>query len=119
LIALEDDENEAWVTEQADADDAAVAIAYTLRTLACDDSQDAEFVARHAYEALDYHVNDGPGYMAEEVVLANPLVQAELSRQRLDLEEVRGSRPRLTDVARRVRERALNDAPGFFGPSSG
>lgn len=119
LIPQEDDGP--WVMEHAAAEDAASAVAYALRCRQSGHAQEAAWSARRAYEALDHHViNRGnidttkPG--AEERVLGHSVVQAELARQRRDLDEVLGAVDvDVRDVAARLRDRAVAEGTIFFG----
>ncbi len=118
LIPREDDNS--WVPEQAWAEDAAAAVAYALRCRENGLSADAAWAARRAYEALDHFVvaktgidTSRPG--ANEEVLSSPLVQAELSRQRRDIDELlAGDREDVASVARRMRQRALAESKIIF-----
>src|SRR5260221_8376497 len=112
LIPGEDDEP--WIDEQAYADDAASAIAYTLRALEDGESQEAAWAARRAYEAADHHVSHRLGIEGESQVLSHPIVQAELSRQRRNLEELLGGRDESAGPFVRLRDRARTEAPEFF-----
>jgi uncharacterized protein YjaG (DUF416 family) len=111
-----------WVQEQAYAEDAAAAVAYVLRAVESGDPQEAAWAARRAYEALDqYAINMGgidvnqPG--AEAAVLARAEVQAELSAQRADIEELeRATESRPVTAAEslvRLQERARRAAHSF------
>ena len=118
LIPREDDGT--WVWEQAAAEDAASALAYALRCRRTGNAQEAAWAGRRAYEALDHFVVDQEGVNTnapggENRVLSHPLVQAELSRQRQDLEELLGAaETELPTIATRIRHRAEADAQMFF-----
>ena len=122
LIPQEDEGS--WVPEQAYAEDAASAVAYALRARSTGESQEAAYAARVAYEALDYFVSNRdnidrniPG--EEQRVLSAPLVQAEIERQRRDLDELLGAQLQdVTSAISRVRDRAKAEAAEFFGPVS-
>lgn len=116
LIPAEDDEP--WIDEQPYADDAASAIAYTLRALEDGEPREAAWAARRAYEAADHHVMHRVGVEGESQVLAHPIVQVELLRQRRDLEELLGARRESADLFVRLRTRAKADASTFFASSS-
>jgi hypothetical protein len=116
LIPGEDDEP--WVEEQAYADDAASAMAYTLRALDTGEPQEAAWAARRAYEAADHHVMHRLGVDGETQVLAHPIVQAEFSRQRRDLDEILGARRESAGLFVRLRDRAKAEAPAFFASGS-
>ncbi len=116
LIPGEDDEP--WVDEQAYAEDAASAVAYTLRALESREPQEAAWAARRAYEAADHYVTHRIGIEGELQVLAHPIVQAELARQRRDLDELRWAGQEPTGLIDRLRDRARTEASTFFGLKS-
>jgi len=109
-----------WVEEQAAAEDGAAAVAYTLRCRQSGEAIEAAWAGRRTYEALDHFVinrenidTNQPG--GEWQVLGHPLVQAELRRQRRDLDELMGMVGKsLPDLARRLHERAKSEAAIFF-----
>jgi len=77
----------------AAAEDAARAVAYVVDTILEGRADDALYAGSVAYQAVDQHVISlqrkemgKPG--SEEQILAHPLVQAELARQRRDLIEL-------------------------------
>ena len=105
-----------WIPEQADAEDAGAAVAYALRCRQNGRGQEAAWSARRAYEALDRYVINRedidvnvPG--AETQVLAHPLVQAELTRQLRDLQDLATG----PDTALRLQARAATEGASFFG----
>jgi uncharacterized protein YjaG (DUF416 family) len=113
LIPREDDGP--WVMEQAAADDAASALAYSLRCRRTGQAQEAAWAARRAYEAVDHyvinteHINtNSPG--AEARILSHPLVHAELARQQRDLDELL----RRTVTVGSLRERSGMEAAIFL-----
>lgn len=112
LVPGEDDQP--WVEEQAYADDAASAVAFTLRALESGEPQEAAWAARRAYEALDHHVIHRLGIEAEEQVLAHPVVQAELERQHRDVDELHATRQDPASLILRLRERARAESAVFF-----
>ena len=85
LIPDEDDLN----FFSAQADDAAGALAYALRSLNDPNPQEAAWAARRAYESADNLVISRAeveiGGTAEEYILRDPLIQTELARQDEDL----------------------------------
>lgn len=109
-----------WVVEQIYAEDAGAALAYALRCRLTAQSQEAAWAARRAYEAVHHWVVhresvdlNVPG--AEARVLAHHLVQAELARQRTDLEDLRACPPDpLQPVIAQVRARATIDSKHVF-----
>lgn len=118
LIPAEDDAP--WIEEQAGAEDAGAAVAYALRARAGGKSQEAAWAARRSYEAIDHHLThragidpSAPG--GEERLRRHPLVQAELTRQRRDLEDLRrGVEAGDTAVVERIRSRAVDEASVMF-----
>jgi uncharacterized protein YjaG (DUF416 family) len=118
LIPREDDGP--WIPEQAWAEDAASAVAYALRCRENGRSAESAWAARRAYEAVDHFVIaktsidiSRPG--ANEAVLSSPLVQAELARQRRDMDELLAEyRDDVVSLAQRMRERALTESKIIF-----
>jgi uncharacterized protein YjaG (DUF416 family) len=109
---------EPWLDEQPYADDAASAIAYTLRAVKSGEPQESAWAARLAYEAADHHVIHRLDIESESQVLAHPIVQSELSRQRRDLEELLEAREESRGLFVRFRDRARTEAPTFFASKS-
>jgi len=115
-----------WSPTRAYAEDAAAAIAYGLRVLNKGDSQEAAWAARRVYEALDHFVIntsgvDGDGPDVEEQVLQHPLVQAELKRQRRDLEALVVAHSQSRDTRATIdslRKMAMSEASTFFGSAA-
>jgi len=111
-----------WVPEQAWAEDAAAAVAYALRCRQNGQAQEAAWAARRAYEALDHFVIAKEGIDtnkagAAQLVLAHPLVQAELLRQQRDLRELLAENQEdLLQVAQRMRQRAKVESEVIFQP---
>jgi hypothetical protein len=108
-----------WIEQQAAAEDAGAALAYALRCRKTGESQEAAWAARCCYEALDHFVInrddiDTNEAGAEAVVVADPLVQAELIRQQRDLEVLR-LHGEEKDMAARLRLRAIAEASLVFG----
>lgn len=109
-----------WTKEANYAQDAGISVAYTLRTRITGEAQEAAWSARHAWESLDQFVIDKEGLdknrssdMAR--ALSHPLVQAELSRQSRDLDELRGiSGENFDEVIARLRDRAKAESETFF-----
>jgi thioesterase domain-containing protein len=106
----------------AQAEDAATALSYAFECRQDGASQKAGWAAQCAYSALDdFVINrdhiDMNARGARERVLLHPLIQAELSRQRRDLEELlrvpdEGS---MAGVVDRLHERAKAEASTVFG----
>ena len=118
LIPSQDDAP--WVPEQAYAEDAAAALAYALRCWRTDDPQEAAWAARRAFEAVDQFVirrerinlND-PNQAGR--VASHQIVQAELARQKRDLDELtQVSAEGMLDLIIRIRDRAQREAPHVF-----
>jgi len=102
--------------EQAYADDAASAVAYTFRAMESGEPQEAAWAARRAYEAGDYYVTTRLGIEDEGQVLRHPIIQAEFARQRQDLQELFGITEEPGQVFKRLRTRAKADGRNFFAP---
>jgi uncharacterized protein YjaG (DUF416 family) len=90
---IPDEDPQTWIPEQGPAEDAAAAVSYALEARRTRSSQEAAWSARRAYEAVDEYIVDHhnidtnlPG--EELVVLSDPLMQAELARQKRDLDEL-------------------------------
>ncbi|MGD0094730.1 MAG: DUF416 family protein [Planctomycetota bacterium] len=104
-----------WPTEQAEAEDAASALAYALRCRRNGQSEEVGAAAKRAYEAVDCYVikhgeidTNAPG--AEAEILSHPLIQVELGRQKRDLDELLNGR---IDIAG-LRGRAKAEAATFL-----
>jgi uncharacterized protein YjaG (DUF416 family) len=108
--------------ETAYADDAAAAVAYTIRARLAGDPQEAAWAARRAYEAVDHFIvsqlnstiveRDQEGNIA-----SHPLAQAELMRQQDDLKDllsVSAEKPVPTSLISDLRDRARRDAELFL-----
>jgi uncharacterized protein YjaG (DUF416 family) len=123
FLALIPDENkDTWADSLPSAQDAATALVYALEARVKSGSKEAGWSARCAYDALDRFVmHDDSGVVVtanEQRLLEHPLVQAELGRQRRDLEELLNVRERdVRDVAARLRDRAKQEAGIVFGSS--
>lgn len=113
-----------WAPDQAWAEDAAAAVTYALRCRQSGQSQEAAWAARRAYEALDHFVISQEGIEAtkagaEEQVLAHPLVQAELLRQRHDLDELLAADDQdVVRVAKRMHMKAQAESEAVFNPNT-
>jgi uncharacterized protein YjaG (DUF416 family) len=121
LIPKEDEEDSGpWVPQQAWAEDAAAAVTYALRCRLNGQPQEAAWAARRAYEALDHFVISQEGIdvnsaASEERVLSHPLVQAELLRQRRDLDELLvANQQDVAQIAPRMRARAQAESEMVF-----
>jgi uncharacterized protein YjaG (DUF416 family) len=110
-----------WLPGQAAAEDAAAALAYVVRCRQNGEAQEAVWAARRVYEALDHFVIERddvdtnlPG--AEDRVLTDPLIQAELDRQHRDIDELLLAAAD-ERVSARIRARAETDAKSLLdGP---
>jgi hypothetical protein len=78
------------------------------------DSQASAWAARRAYEALDHHVTHRLGIDNEARAAGHPAVQAELIRQRRDLDELHAANEDPADAILRLRDRARQEASGVF-----
>jgi uncharacterized protein YjaG (DUF416 family) len=124
LIPKED--NGPWVPEQAWAEDATAAVAYALQCLESGRSAESAWVAQRAYEAVDHFVvtenaihTSKPGASAR--ILSSSLVQAELRRQRRDIDELLAENTdvqNLAALAARMRQRAQIDSRTMFAENS-
>jgi uncharacterized protein YjaG (DUF416 family) len=118
------DYHEPWFVEQASAEDASVALVYALTCRQSGDSQDAMWSAERAYNALDHFVVnrdnvDLNALGAEGRIVADPLIQAELARQRRDVDELlRVGDEDVQQIAARFRDRAKAESKIFFGVPS-
>jgi uncharacterized protein YjaG (DUF416 family) len=109
-----------WNGEANHAQDAGMSVAYTLRARITGEAQEAAWAARHAWESLYQFVIDReslninqPSDMAR--ALSHPSVQAELARQRRDLDELLGvSGENLQQAIARIRDRARDESETFF-----
>jgi hypothetical protein len=110
--------------EQAYAEDAAAAVAYAVRSRKRGDPQDAAWAARRTYEALDSFVINHHGispdsFGGDERILSHPIIQAELRRQKRDLNELLTMQiPESSAALADLRDRAKEDAKRFFRPPS-
>lgn len=111
------EDEEPWVDEQPYADDAASAVAYALRALESGQPAEAGWAARRAYDTADHHVMYRLGVEGDSHVLAHPIVQAELARQRRDLEELLGAGQE-SALFVRLRDRARAEGSEFFASAS-
>lgn len=119
MLLIPDENDEPWSEEQPYAENAATAIAYTLRALDSGEAQESGWAARCAYEALDYHITHRLGIEDEEQIVAHPLVQAELARQWRDLDHLRVTSDDVGNAFAQLRDRARSEAAVFFGAFAG
>lgn len=120
MKALPDEDAPGWTPGRTYANDAGAALAYALRARLSGLSQEAAWAARRAYDSVDHFAQtdagidtNAPG--AEFLILSNPVVQAELGRQRRDLVDL-ASAESDGDVLARLRTRAKGEGREFFAP---
>jgi uncharacterized protein YjaG (DUF416 family) len=110
-----------WLPGQAAAEDAAAALAYTLRCRQNGEAQEAAWAARRVYEALDHFVIERDNVDtnlsgAEARVLSDPLIQAELDRQARDIDDLVAAADE--GISSTIRARAVTEAESLFdGPT--
>lgn len=105
------------------AEDAILSLFYALETALSGASQETVSAAQHALSALDEYIIerfnlDINGPNAESHVESFPIMQAELSRQQVDLAELRAVALHPSDerpVIVRIKHRAEADSASFFG----
>jgi uncharacterized protein YjaG (DUF416 family) len=120
LDAVTPGESDDWSVEFGLAENAAAAVGYAVDAAIEGDPRNAAWAARHAYEAADLWVRtrddvDFNVQGAEERVLADPLIQAELRRQQRDLDELTNGEDRPPgEVAARLKKRAELEASVFL-----
>jgi uncharacterized protein YjaG (DUF416 family) len=108
------------------AEDAVSAVVYAIEARLKSDTRAAVESARVAYSSLDAYVSEvlkfrSIGKNQEAQILAHPLVQAELQRQRanlLQLKEIAGDPAGEGPSIAEIRRRAQADAKTFFGPDA-
>jgi uncharacterized protein (UPF0147 family) len=104
-----------------DDQDAPVAVAYALRSIWEEGTEEAQWAATRAYNSVDAFLTEresGPILTKDMMrrISEHPIVQAELLRQQRDLDDLlnaRGESVKL--VAARFRDRAKEEANFFFG----
>jgi uncharacterized protein YjaG (DUF416 family) len=124
-MALLPEEDQGILDEHGYADDAVMAVAVAIRALLTSDVQEAVAAANTAYSALDERVAEileirSIGKSEEAQILAHPLVQAELERQRADLlllQEIAKNPASEQEGIAELRRRAQADARVFFNPA--
>lgn len=110
--------------QRAYANDAVASVAYTIRARLTGNCQEALWAARRAYEALDHYIiaRFNPIIVerdAEIPIVAHPLVQTELRRQRADLsqlQEAAGDQAKERQIVVNLRNRSQTEAALFFDP---
>jgi hypothetical protein len=123
-VALVPDDDDTFVGVPFYASDAAAAVAYAFSARLTGDAQEAAWAARRAYEALDHFVTPAyePGIEPAPIhmsLIAHPLVEEELARQRRDLKELRtlSGAPLSKAILQELRARAQTEAYAFLGSS--
>ena len=123
-LSLVPTEAEGWDEEtQPYAEDAAAAVAYAFRARSTDSPQEAAWSARRVYESLDHYVTRITGMSPEEredelAILSHPLIQAELARQRRDLNDLENSMTGSSRVSMaELRGRSKREAASLFETS--
>jgi hypothetical protein len=106
-------EGNGWTPLHAYAEDAASALAYSLRALISNDPQEAAWAARTSYEAVDFAAQQTeigflPGDKDSEFkLLSNPLIQRELGRQEQDIADLERFPPSC-EILLKIKQRALS-----------
>lgn len=103
-----------WSVERASGEDAVAAVAYTLRSLLTEQSQEAAWSARRVFEALEYYVRreldaKQNGSAKEQEILKNEIIQEELRNQAHDLsvlESISNREAVFTDRIEELRKQA-------------
>lgn len=107
MALIPDEDAPGWTPLTVYGEDALASLAYCLSCLLSSDSQEAAWVARRAYESLDYFVShrddvDPNDAAAEARVLADPMIQAEFARQQRDIAD-------LTHLGESLSQEFVND----------
>jgi len=105
------------------AEDAVLSLAFALDTALSGTSEDTMWAAQRAYSALNEYVIqrfavDTNAPHAQAFIDSFPMIQAELSRQQVDLAELRAAVKHPGSeaaVIARIKGRAESDAASFFG----
>jgi uncharacterized protein YjaG (DUF416 family) len=92
LIGIPGEDNAERVGEPY-AEDAGATVTFAIRAWLSCDPQDAVWAARRVYEAVDNFIvrtDEGmpSSHLEEQQILAHPLIQRELARQKYDLEQL-------------------------------
>ena len=114
-------EDDAWRQGEPYAEDAGAVVTFAVRAYSSDVPENAVHAARRVYEAVDNFVTsrneaNGISHIDEQKVLAHPLIQRELGRQRYDLEWLEAYRENSLDgeILRELRARSQRDALTVF-----
>jgi uncharacterized protein YjaG (DUF416 family) len=117
-------DDEALHVETAYAEDASVAVVYALTCRQSGNSEEAMWSAQRACSAIEHFTTSREKFVPKPVsdpsrVYAHPLIQAELARQRRDLDELlRVADEDVREIAARFRDRAKAESKIFFGVPS-
>lgn len=114
IIPLEDD----GLPFSAQADDAASALMYAIRSLASLDAKEAAWAAQRAYDSIDSFVNrlpDSSGVVPSGYTDSHPLLDGELSTQSSDIklardaniEELEALRKRSADMGQELTKKFI------------
>ncbi len=114
VMALLPDESERWSELHAYADDAVSVVAYALRNLLSRKPEDAAWAARRVYEAIDHYIIstsalDVNRAGVEQQIASDALIQAELSRQIRDIDELT-KKPNSMAIAESFKARAERES---------
>jgi hypothetical protein len=113
-----------WTEVANYAQDSGMSVAYALRARISGEAQEAAWSARHAWESLYQFVIDREGLDINQPrdmtrLLSHPLLQAELARQRRDLDELLSvSDTNIQHTVGLIRDRARRESLIFFGKES-
>ena len=121
MTVIQEINDSKWSSGSEAADCAATSLCYAFRCRKTGDPQEAAWAVRRVYDGLDNLIinqenidTNQPG--GESKVLAHPLMQAELARQRRDLHELLEFRGEdISELAVRLRKRAEAEAHTLFG----
>lgn len=121
MTVIQDINDSEWIPGSEAADAAATSLCYAFRCRKTGDPQEAAWAVRRLYDALDNFIinqenidTNQPG--GESKVLAHPLMQAELARQRRDLNELLEFQGEdISQLAIPLHERAKAEAQTIFG----
>lgn len=114
-LVPDDSDIEPWTEQTSHAQDAGIAALHAVKAWMTGDADEAAWAASLVYDSLDLLVinkhnldMNAPG--AERVVASDPIVQAELHRQRRDLAELKTvNSSDAIGVASRFRARAISE----------
>jgi uncharacterized protein YjaG (DUF416 family) len=104
------------VREYVAGEDAVAAVAYALRCRRSGQSQEAAWAAARAYSAVNDYVITSTGlstnaFGEQKIVLAHPVIQAELARQKRDLSELLAGGVTINELRERSKAESENFLP--------